>query len=63
MTLAAFTMLVVTALCMAVANVLMKAGIMAVGGFSPSVSAVVRLGRQPAFVLGFVLSGIAAPIV
>ena len=59
MTLAGFTLLVITALCMAVANLLMKTGIMAVG-FSPSVSALVRLCRQPTFVFGFALSGIAA---
>jgi len=45
---------------MAVANLLMKTGIMAVGGFSLSVSALIRLCRQPAFVFGFALSGIAA---
>jgi len=59
-TLAGFTLLVITALCMAVANLLMKTGIMAVGGFSLSVSALIRLCRQPAFVFGFALSGIAA---
>jgi multidrug transporter EmrE-like cation transporter len=59
-TLGGFTLLVITALCMAVANLLMKAGIMAVGGFNPSPSTLVRLCRQPAFVFGFALSGIAA---
>ena len=39
MTLAGFTLLVITALCMAVANFLMKTGIMAAGGFIPSLSA------------------------
>lgn len=60
MTLAGFTLLVITALCMAVANLLMKTGVLAAGGFSLSVSALVRLCRQPLFVLGFALSGIAA---
>lgn len=60
MTLAGFTLLVITALCMAVANLLMKNGIMAAGGFSPSVSALIRLCRQPAVVFGFALTGIAA---
>jgi hypothetical protein len=60
-TLAGFSLSLITALCMAVAN-LLKTGLMAVGGFSPSVSALLRLGGQPAFVLGFALSGIAAPM-
>lgn len=60
MTLTGFTLLVMTALCMAVANLLMKTGIMAAGGFSPSVQALVRLCRQPLFVFGFALTGIAA---
>lgn len=60
MTLAGFTLLVITALCMAVANLLIKTGIMASGGFSPLISALVRLCRQPAFVFGFALSCIAA---
>jgi len=59
-TIAGFTLLVITALCMAVANLLMKTGIMSVGGFDFSVSALLRLCRQPAFVFGFALSGIAA---
>jgi multidrug transporter EmrE-like cation transporter len=62
LTLAGLMLLVITALFMAVANLLMKTGIMAVGGFSLSVSALVRLCRQPAFVLGFAMSGIAALI-
>ena len=60
MTIAGFMLLVITALFMAAANLLMKIGIMAVGGFSPSVWGLVRLCRQPAFVFGFGLSGIAA---
>jgi len=59
-TLGGFTLLLVTALCMAVANLLMKTGIAAAGGFNPSVSALIGLCRQPAFVFGFALSGIAA---
>jgi multidrug transporter EmrE-like cation transporter len=61
-TLAGFILLLITALCMAVANLLMKTGIMAVGGFSPSLSTLLRLGGQPAFVFGLVLSGVAAPM-
>ena len=62
MTLAGFMLLVITALFMTAANLLMKTGIMAGGGFSPSVWALVRLCRQPAFVFGFALSGIAAVV-
>ncbi len=60
MTLAGFLLLLLTAACMAVANVLMKNGIAEAGGFSPSLSAVLGLLRQPAFVVGFLLTGIAA---
>ena len=60
MTLAGFLLLLLTAACMAVANVLMKNGIAQAGGFSPSVSAVLSLLRQPAFVGGFMLTGVAA---
>ena len=60
MTLASFILLLVTAVCMAVANVLMKNGIAQAGGFSASVSALFSLLRQPAFVGGFLLSGVAA---
>ncbi|HST11611.1 MAG TPA: hypothetical protein VLL05_14645 [Terriglobales bacterium] len=60
MTLAGFLLLLLTATCMAVANVLMKNGIAQAGGFSPSVSAVLSLLRQPAFVGGFMLTGVAA---
>jgi hypothetical protein len=59
-TLAGFTLLANTALCMAVSSLLMKTGIMAAGGFSPSLQALVRLCHQPEFVFGFALSGIAA---
>jgi multidrug transporter EmrE-like cation transporter len=60
LTLTGFILLLITAFCMAVANLLMKTGILAAGGFAPSVSALFRLCRQPAFLLGFALSGIAA---
>jgi multidrug transporter EmrE-like cation transporter len=45
---------------MALANVLMKNGIAQAGGFTPSVAALFSLLRQPAFIGGFLLSGIAA---
>lgn len=60
MNLTGFILLFITALCMAAANVLMKNGIGQAGGFDPSVSALLRLVRQPAFVIGFLLSGAAA---
>jgi len=59
-TVAGFLLLLLTAACMAVANVLMKNGIAHAGGFAPSVSAVFSLLRQPAFVGGFLLTGVAA---
>src|ERR1700745_3261893 len=45
---------------MAVANLLMKTGIRAAGGFTPSLRALVQLCRQPVFVFGFALTGLAA---
>ena len=58
--LAGFLLLLLTAVCMAVANVLMKTGIAQAGGFAPNISAALSLLRQPAFVSGFLLTGIAA---
>jgi len=58
--LAGFLLLLLTAVCMAVANVLMKTGIAQAGGFAPNISAALSLLRQPAFVGGFLLTGIAA---
>ena len=60
MTLAGSLLLLLTATCMALANVLMKNGIAQAGGFTPSIPALFSLLRQPAFVGGFVLSGVAA---
>jgi multidrug transporter EmrE-like cation transporter len=45
---------------MAGANLLMKTGIVSAGGFDSSLGAILRLCREPAFMLGFALSGIAA---
>lgn len=59
MTLVGFLLVLLTAACMAVANVLMKAGI-AHAGFAPSVGALLNLLRQPSFVCGFLLTGVAA---
>jgi drug/metabolite transporter (DMT)-like permease len=53
-------LLVLTAACMAVANVLMKNGIAQAGGFAPSFPALFGLLRQPSFVGGFLLTGVAA---
>lgn len=60
MTLAGFLLLLLTAACMALANVLMKNGIAHAGGFTPSPSAALSLLRQPAFVIGLLLTGVAA---
>ncbi len=60
MTAGGFLLVLLTALCMAVANLLMKNGISAAGGFAPSLTGLFRLAGQPKFVCGFLLSGIAA---
>ncbi len=62
MTAGAFLLVLLTALSMAVANLLMKDGIAAAGGFEPSLAALLRLGQQPKFAFGFLLSGVAALI-
>jgi multidrug transporter EmrE-like cation transporter len=59
-TLVGFLLVLLTAACMAVANVLMTNGIAQAGGFSPSISALFSLLRQPKFDAGFLLSAIAA---
>jgi multidrug transporter EmrE-like cation transporter len=59
-TLAGFLLLLLTGLCMAVANFLMKSGIGEAGGFALSLSGLLGLVRQGKFVAGFLLSGIAA---
>jgi len=59
-TLAGFLLLLVTAACMAVANLLMKNGIARAGGFVPWSPSLFGLLRQPAFLSGFLLTGIAA---
>jgi drug/metabolite transporter (DMT)-like permease len=59
-TLAGFLLLLSTAACMALANVLMKNGIAHAGGFVPSLSSMLSLLGQPAFVVGFLLTGVAA---
>lgn len=60
MNLAGFILLVITAVCMAGANILIKTSIMAAGGFDPSVPALLRLCREPAFIAGLGLSAPAA---
>ena len=60
MTLAGFLLLLVTAACMALANLLMKSGIAQAGGFVPSLPSLFGLLRQPAFLSSFLLTGIAA---
>ena len=59
MSLAAFVLLLLTAVFMAVANLLIKNGIAQAGGFTPSLSALLQLLRQPALVAGVLLAGIA----
>jgi multidrug transporter EmrE-like cation transporter len=60
LTFAGFTLLTITAVCMAAANVLMKTGIARAGGFTTSFSSLLHLLYQPMFVFGFLLSGVAA---
>jgi multidrug transporter EmrE-like cation transporter len=52
-----FLLLLLTAVCMAVANVLLKTGIARAGGLDPSLSGAWRLIAQPSFVVGFLLTG------
>jgi len=59
-TLAGFVLLLITAVCMSVANLLIKHGIEAAGGFTPSASALFRVLRQPAVLAGMLLAGISA---
>jgi len=60
LTVVGFILLLLTALCMAVANLLIKEAITAAGGFTPSLSALFRVLRQPAFIVSFGFSSIAA---
>ena len=55
-----FLLLFVTAIFMAVANVLLKTAVGQAGGMQASVAGLLRLLRQPAFLLGFVLTATAA---
>jgi len=55
-----FLLLLFSAFCMAVSNLLMKDGIAGAGGFSPSLASLLHLAAQPKFVCGFMLSGVAA---
>jgi drug/metabolite transporter (DMT)-like permease len=59
-TLGGFVLLLITAVCMSVANLLIKHGIEAAGGFTPSVAALFRVLRQPAVLAGVLLAGVSA---
>jgi drug/metabolite transporter (DMT)-like permease len=59
LSLAGFLLLLLTAVFMAVANLLIKNGIAQAGGFTPSLAALLQLLRQPALVAGVLLTGIA----
>jgi multidrug transporter EmrE-like cation transporter len=59
-TLGGFILVIVTAICMAGANLLLKNGIAQAGGFLPSISALWQLVRQPAFVGGALLTAAGA---
>ncbi len=60
MTWGGFLLLFVTVIFMAVANVLLKTAVGQAGGMQASVAGLLRLLRQPAFLLGFVLTATAA---
>jgi multidrug transporter EmrE-like cation transporter len=55
-----FLLVLLSAVCMALANLLMKNGITAAGGFAPSFAGLTRLAQQLQFVCGLLLSGVAA---
>jgi multidrug transporter EmrE-like cation transporter len=57
--LAGFLLLLLTAVFGAVANLLIKTGIAKAGGFTPSLSALLQLLRQPALVAGLLFVGVA----
>jgi drug/metabolite transporter (DMT)-like permease len=59
-TLAGFALLLITAVGMAVANLLIKHGIERAGGFTPSLAALLQVLRQPAVLVGLLLTGFAA---
>jgi len=59
-TLAGFVLLLITAVCMAVANLLIKNGLGHAGGFSPSLGALFEVLRQPTLLVGVLLTGISA---
>ena len=56
MTLAGFLLLLLTAFCMAAANVLLKTGVAQAGGMGISLAAFLHLLVQPAFLAGFLLT-------
>jgi drug/metabolite transporter (DMT)-like permease len=59
LSLTGFLLLLLTAVFGAVANLLVKRGVSLAGGFTPSLSALLQLLRQPALVGGLLLTGIA----
>jgi drug/metabolite transporter (DMT)-like permease len=59
LSLTGFVLLLLTAMFGAVANLLIKKGIAQAGGFTPSLSSLLELLRQPALVAGVLLTGIA----
>jgi small multidrug resistance pump len=59
LSLVGFLLLLLTAVFGAVANLLIKDGIAQAGGFTPSLSGLLQLLRQPALLAGLLLVGIA----
>jgi multidrug transporter EmrE-like cation transporter len=59
-TLGGFLLLLVTAICMAVANVLLKTAVVQAGGVQGTLAGLARLVGQPAFLGGFALTAAGA---
>jgi multidrug transporter EmrE-like cation transporter len=59
LSLTGFLLLLLTAVLGAVANLLIKRGISLAAGFTPSLSGLLQMVRQPALVGGLLLTGVA----
>src|SRR3954469_12952108 len=62
MTGAGLLLVILSSLFTVSANLMMRGGVLRAGGFSLSLASALALGRQPLFVGGFLLYGIAAVI-
>lgn len=62
MTSTGLLLVILSALFTVSANLLMRGGVLRAGGFSLSLASALSLGRQPLFLAGFILYGVAALI-